>query len=163
MPKEPIIDNTDLPLSTWLRVSGPAGAGRWLWLTILRPLLLVAVWAAFMFFVYWDFFMTTAESTEDRRFLLICAIGVCILAAVMLITARLVRNRGARQEDAPDAPAAARPVEVQDVAAVARVPVREMSLWQRARSLVAMHDEEGQFRAAVVKPLGEPVRRRERR
>ncbi|OZI36001.1 hypothetical protein CEG14_13260 [Bordetella genomosp. 1] len=164
MPKEPIIDNTDLPLSTWLRVAGPvAGACRWLWLNIARPLLLVAVWAGFIFFVYWDFFMTTAQSTADRRFLLYCGIGVAALLALMLIVARLVRHREDDENKEADTPEMARPVRVHELAAVARVPVRQMSVWQRARSLVAMHDDDGQFRDAVLKPLSEPVRRRPRR
>lgn len=164
MSEAPIIDNTDRSLSTWLRIAGPAlGAGRWLWFNLLRPMLLVAVWAVFLFFVYWDFFMTTASSTSDRRFLLLCAAGVMVLLLVMMVTARLVRDREDAEDRERDTPAMARPVRVQDMAAVARVPVRQMTVWQRARSLVAMHDDQGQFRDAVLKPLSEPVRRRPRR
>ncbi|WP_144636271.1 hypothetical protein [Bordetella genomosp. 13] len=160
MSEDPIIDQTDLPLSTWLRIAGPVtGAVRYLWLKALRPLMLVAVWALFLFYVYWDFFMALSSSTSDMRFLVLCGVGIFTLLAAMLLTARLVRNREDNENEESDTAARAQPVQVQEMAEAAKVPVRQLSLWQRARSVVALHDDDGHFRAAVLKPLGEPVRR----
>lgn len=160
MSEDPIIDQTDLPLSTWMRIAGPiVGAARYLWLKVLRPLMLLGVWGAFLIYLYWDFFMALSGSAADLRFLVLTGVAITALLGAMLLIARAVRNREDDENQQSDTAAMAQPVRVQEMAAVAKVPVRQLSLWQRARSVVALHDDKGHFRAAVLKPLGEPVRR----
>ena len=92
-------------------------------------------------------------------FLVLTGVAITALLGAMLLIARAVRNREDDENQQSDTAAMAQPVRVQEMAAVAKVPVRQLSLWQRARSVVALHDDKGHFRAAVLKPLGEPVRR----
>lgn len=153
---EPVVDYSRHPLRRWRAAPSAKATVRLLWLTILRPLLLLVVWLVVLDYLYWEFVRATAASPNDARFLRLCAVAVLILFCVMLLSARAVRNRGIRggaRARGKMKVAAQTTAPASAIANALRVSIPSLLRWQRARKMVAIHDDDGQLRDAVVQPV----------
>jgi poly-beta-1,6-N-acetyl-D-glucosamine biosynthesis protein PgaD len=150
---EPIIDNTRHPISVWRRSrSKLAATARIAWLNVLRPFMLLLVWLATLDYLYWEFIRAIQASHDDTRFLQYCALTVAVLLGLMMVAARAVRDRETHENARADTLTSAA-TRTRRMAVAARIPERDLSMWQHARNVVAVHDETGRFLGAVIKPL----------
>lgn len=138
----PIVDVSEQALE--VLVQRWAGRGRlyYIWLRVLRPLSLLAMWGFLGWYVWRNFFapeiMISAMPTLRHYAAMVTGIMVLTLAWVVLDRLRRQRRRAQQGER----------VTPQCVAQYASLKKESMVAWQQQRSLLVYHDDHGLLRDA---------------
>lgn len=141
----PVLDAARMPLSAFMRHKSPQNAMlMFLWLRLLRPLLLSAFWVGLAFYA-WHHFFSVWRPTEGTNLLTLYALSVLCIFALMLLLAPFRRRVIADEETRGRAPDST----VAQLAAYTALAPQRLTLWQRARRLVVQHDREGRVTDAA--------------
>ena len=142
---EPIIDAARVPLSAFRENQpGRKAYAMYLWLHVLRPLLLVAFWIGVAFYC-WRHFFEPSRSIDDTALLTLYGVLVGVILVVMLVLAPL-RRKVVEDEDSSMQPLDS---PMSKIAESAGVPADRLSGWQQARRLSVLHDEDGRVSQAA--------------
>ena len=145
----PIIDAARVSMRD-LHLNKPAWKATlvFLWLRLLRPILLVGSWMLMAIYTFHHFLVPT-EQQDDERLLALYAAIVLIILLVMLLVAPL---RWRLQKDEDEAGALPSPSTVDELATHAHVAPVRLSRWRSVRRIVAHHDKHGNLRHAQPAP-----------
>ncbi|CAN5549691.1 hypothetical protein BH10PSE18_BH10PSE18_38090 [soil metagenome] len=139
----PILDASRVPLKAFRENKSTTSAYlMYLWLHLLRPLVLVMFWVGIAFYAWHHFF----EPTDDGgslSLLAIYAVVIAVIFVVMLVAAPIRRHQHEKKRRAHSSES---PVDA--LAEFAQLPPQKLSHWQRGRRLVVQHDADGQLRHA---------------
>jgi poly-beta-1,6-N-acetyl-D-glucosamine biosynthesis protein PgaD len=139
--KMPIIDVTKEPLENLSRRWHGRALPYFVWLRVLRPLLLLGFWAAVLAYAWLqvaDVLQEPAPLESFRTYGLALAATLAIVLVLLLLRSR----RRGRQ------PASVRRTSVDEVARYAHLPVETLTDWQGSALLSVEHDETGRMRHA---------------
>ncbi|MDP9898879.1 poly-beta-1,6-N-acetyl-D-glucosamine biosynthesis protein PgaD [Variovorax ginsengisoli] len=143
--EEPILDAARVSFKAFRENKSSIGAvSMYLWLRLLRPLLLVAFWIAVVLYAWYHFF-TIADVQGSRSALGFCAVGIAVIFVVMLLIAPIRRHT--HEKKPADAHAARN--STAEIADYADLAPRNLLVWQQARRLVVEHDDDGRLRDAA--------------
>ncbi|MES2530921.1 MAG: poly-beta-1,6-N-acetyl-D-glucosamine biosynthesis protein PgaD [Pseudomonadota bacterium] len=139
----PILDAARVPLKAF-RENKPtfSAYAMYIWLHLLRPLVLVMFWVGAAFYAWRHFFEPTDDG-EGLSLLAIYAVVIAVIFVVMLVVAPVRRRQHEKKRRAKASESS-----VDALAEFARLPPQKLSRWQRGRRLVVQHDADGQLRNA---------------
>lgn len=126
-----------------------------LWLNVLRPLFVAAVWILVSMHL-WRYFVTQAAS---HRAMALVVLGAILVTALFILLRQRSGARSAAEEAAgqPSGMALAKaestadwqPATLPEIASYARVPRADLFRWQRSRQLRVRHSDSGRLIQAV--------------
>lgn len=141
----PILDAARVSLKTF-RQNKPwySAWGLFLWLRVVRPLLVITFWVAVLGYAVRHFFKPT-ERLNDYSLLAVYGAVILGIFVMMLILAPLRREAQRNDEQA----AHARRSTPAELAAYAELNAKRLSRWKLTRRLLAYHDKRGRLRHAA--------------
>jgi poly-beta-1,6-N-acetyl-D-glucosamine biosynthesis protein PgaD len=141
----PILDAARVPLKTLLD-NNPKykGWALYLWLNVVRPLLVIALWVFAFGYTIRHFFRPT-EQLDDYRLLLFYGAVIVGIFIIMLMLAPARRSSLRIDEYASQA----RRSTPDELAAYAALSNQRLSRWRFTRRLLAHHDKQGRLRHAA--------------
>ncbi len=143
--QEPILDASRVPLSTLMARRQPVAAvASWIWLRVLRPLLVIMFWLAIAAYAYRHFF-GPIEETDDYTLLAYYGLLVVCIFAAMLLLAPLRRKADRVSEVGPHP----RRDTGKAVAVYTDVSAEHLSTLQDAKRVVVEHDDNARMRAGA--------------
>jgi len=141
----PILDAAHVPLQTFLDNYPKTKAwALFLWLRIVRPLLVIALWVFAIGYSIRHFFRPTGQLGENALLLFYAAVIVGIFVIMLLLAP--VRRSALRQEEYASQARRSTP---EELAAYAALNDQRLSRWRFTRRLVAHHDKQGRLRHAA--------------
>ena len=141
----PILDAARVPLRTLLdNNSRYRGWALYLWLNVVRPLLVITLWVLAFGYAIRHFFRPTEQLGEYRLLLFYGAVIVGIFI-IMLMLAPARRSSLRLDEYASQA----RRSTPEELAAYAALSNRRLTRWRFTRRLLAHHDKHGRLRHAA--------------
>ncbi|QEI07526.1 poly-beta-1,6-N-acetyl-D-glucosamine biosynthesis protein PgaD [Pigmentiphaga aceris] len=143
--EEPILDAARVSLDAIRQNrSAPAALVLFLWLRVVRPLLVTVFWIG-VFAYSWRHFFKPTENLNDYHLLLVY--GAIILGIFFIMLLMGPWRREAQQTEARNY--MIRRSSTAELAEFAALGSQRVSRWQRARRLLAHHDRKGRLRHAA--------------
>jgi poly-beta-1,6-N-acetyl-D-glucosamine biosynthesis protein PgaD len=141
----PILDAARVPLQTILDNNPKVkGWALFLWLRVVRPLLVIALWVFALGYSIRHFFRPTQQLDEYGLLLFYAAVVVGIFILMLMLAP--VRRSALRGDEFASQARRSTP---EELAAYAALADQRLSRWRFTRRLLAHHDKQGRLRHAA--------------
>ena len=139
---DPILDAARVPLKDYPQT--PDSYVSYVWLHFVRPLLVVIFWVGVGLYAWRHFFRST-DGFDDKSLLGLYALIILGIFIIMLLIAPLRRAAHRDEDRAPDDGSTASVA----VATHAKMRLRPLFQWRRARRIAVLHDTHGKLNGAA--------------